>query len=115
MDQYYWGANNTIQVRDHPCTSASVLQPLPFRGTACCAGGLSLGPAITLRCSLQTPSLHYTVPQVAGVQYILDTVVQALAANPTRKFSYSEMVRWGEGQSRRGQGHHNGGKVPLGW
>jgi alpha-mannosidase len=47
VDQYYWGANNTIQV--------------------------------------------------AGVQYILDTVVQALAANPDRKFIYSEMSffeRW---------------------
>lgn len=30
--------------------------------------------------------------QVAGVQYILDTVVQALAANPQRKFVYGEMV-----------------------
>lgn len=26
------------------------------------------------------------------MQYILDTVVQALAANPDRKFIYSEMV-----------------------
>ncbi|EFN53834.1 hypothetical protein CHLNCDRAFT_36397 [Chlorella variabilis] len=47
VDQYYYGANNTIQV--------------------------------------------------AGVQYILDTVVQALAANPARKFVYGEMsffMRW---------------------
>lgn len=33
--------------------------------------------------------------QVAGVQYILDTVVQALQANPHRKFVYAEMVRSG--------------------
>ncbi|KAL4437798.1 hypothetical protein ABPG77_005710 [Micractinium sp. CCAP 211/92] len=47
VDQYYYGANNTIQV--------------------------------------------------AGVQYILDTVVQALQANPHRKFVYAEMAfftRW---------------------
>lgn len=47
VDQYYYGANNTIQV--------------------------------------------------AGVQYILDTVVQALQANPHRKFVYAEMaffMRW---------------------
>jgi hypothetical protein len=31
--------------------------------------------------------------QVAGVQYTLDTVVQALTANPARKFVYGEMVR----------------------
>lgn len=51
VDQYYYGANNTIQV--------------------------------------------------AGVQYILDTVVQALAANPHRKFIYSEMsffMRWWDQQ-----------------
>ena len=30
--------------------------------------------------------------QLAAVQYILDTVVQALAANPDRKFVYGEMV-----------------------
>jgi hypothetical protein len=33
-----------------------------------------------------------TAVQVAGVQYILDTVMQALQANPHRKFIYSEMV-----------------------
>ena len=31
--------------------------------------------------------------QVAGVQYILDTVVQSLEANPDRKFVYADMVR----------------------
>ena len=30
--------------------------------------------------------------QLAGVQYILDTVVAALAANPDRKFTYADMV-----------------------
>lgn len=30
--------------------------------------------------------------QQAGVQYVLDTVVYALAANPNRRFSYAEMV-----------------------
>ncbi len=30
--------------------------------------------------------------QLAGVQYILDTVVASLAANPDRKFSFAEMV-----------------------
>ena len=38
--------------------------------------------------------------QVAGVQYILDSVVAALAANPDRKFIYSEMVG---GLGRAGQ------------
>ena len=44
-------------------------------------------------------ALHYSSPspsllllQVAGVQYVLDTVMQALQANPHRKFIYSEMV-----------------------
>lgn len=47
VDQYYWGANNSIQL--------------------------------------------------AGVQYILDSVVESLAANPNRKFIYGEMAffqRW---------------------
>ena len=30
--------------------------------------------------------------QLAAVQYILDTVIQALDANPDRKFVYGEMV-----------------------
>ena len=30
--------------------------------------------------------------QLAAVQYILDTVVQALDANPDRRFVYGEMV-----------------------
>ena len=30
--------------------------------------------------------------QLAGVQYILDTVVASLAANPDRKFTFAEMV-----------------------
>jgi hypothetical protein len=33
--------------------------------------------------------------QMAGVQYVLSTVVQALLDNPDRKFSYAEMVRSG--------------------
>lgn len=33
------------------------------------------------------------IVQLAAVQYILDTVVQALDANPDRKFVYGEMVR----------------------
>lgn len=31
--------------------------------------------------------------QVAGVQYVLDTVIYALLADPNRKFAYAEMVR----------------------
>ena len=31
--------------------------------------------------------------KVAGVQYILDSVVQSLLQNPQRKFVYGEMVR----------------------
>lgn len=31
--------------------------------------------------------------QVAGVQYILDTVVASLAANADRKFTFAEMVK----------------------
>lgn len=34
----------------------------------------------------------YALLQLAAVQYILDTVIAALAANPDRKFSYAEMV-----------------------
>lgn len=30
--------------------------------------------------------------QLAGVQYVLDTAIYALLANPDRKFSYAEMV-----------------------
>jgi len=30
--------------------------------------------------------------QVAGVQYVIDTVIYALLANPDRKFAYAEMV-----------------------
>ena len=39
-------------------------------------------------------SLSLSCLQLAAVQYILDTVVQALAANPDRKFVYGEMVSW---------------------
>lgn len=48
--------------------------------------------------------------QIAGVQYVLDTVIHALHANPDRKFAYAEMVSlWPEncpaatGIHRRGQ------------
>ncbi|KAK9842267.1 hypothetical protein WJX81_003590 [Elliptochloris bilobata] len=44
--------------------------------------------------------------QLAGVQYILDTAVAALAANPDRKFIYAEMAfftRWWAEQTDRTQ------------
>jgi hypothetical protein len=52
--------------------------------------------------------------QVAGVQYILDTVVQALAANRERKFVYGEMVRRaGEDAALSFASHHLWCFVPL--
>ena len=38
-------------------------------------------------------SVHRICLQVAGVQYVIDTVIFALLANPDRKFAYAEMVR----------------------
>ena len=56
-------------------------------------------PACLPACSASPPR---ACMQPAGVQYILDTVVQALQANPARKFIYSEMV--GGAGARRGGG-----------
>jgi hypothetical protein len=39
-------------------------------------------------------SLTHTLLQVAGVQYVIDTVIYALLANPDRKFAYAEMVEY---------------------
>jgi hypothetical protein len=47
--------------------------------------------------------------QVASVQNILDTVVNSLAADPNRKFSYAEMV--GHSLGRKGRGGEGGGKT----
>ena len=63
-----------------------------------------------------------TAVQVAGVQYILDTVMQALQANPHRKFIYSEMVGplpaclvvWVGGQEGTGWQSKGGRTVPMG-
>lgn len=57
-----------------------------------CILSCPLLPTVTHRTHTPHPTVT-TVPQVAGVQYILDTVVQALAANPNRKFVFSDMVR----------------------
>ena len=90
LDQYYFGANQTIQVR--PCCPGyhkprrtdsyavffkhskmyNELSRIEHNCVACAESGYCL--------------------QLAGVQYILDTVVASLAANPDRKFSFAEMV-----------------------
>lgn len=46
---------------------------------------------------------------MAGVQYILDTVVQALQANPDRKFVYADMSEWGAVHCVRAGALHAGG------
>ena len=83
LDQYYYGSNQTIQVT-HP-------ERVPERRSLC-------------RCKVESCSetqndgavgsmLSQPLPmQLAGVQYILDTVVASLAANPDRKFTFAEMV-----------------------
>jgi hypothetical protein len=42
--------------------------------------------------SFTQTSAEYSALQMAGVQYVLSTVVQALLDNPDRRFSYAEMV-----------------------
>ena len=68
VDQYYYGARQDIQVR-LKTTMLSILHPLVTNAT------------------YRTVSL-----QVAGVQYVLDTVVQTLLANKDRTFIYGEIV-----------------------
>jgi len=69
VEQYYFGSSQSIQV--------------------------SSVKANYLNFSCNHPSLaqQSDMLQLAGVQYILDTVVATLAANPNRKFIFGEMVR----------------------
>ena len=54
-------------------------------------------------CAVRSPHVRavwhrldlWWVPQVAGVQYILDSVVQSLLQDQNRKFIFAEMVRTG--------------------
>lgn len=86
VDQYYYGSNQNIQVLQ-VITVFTMMQVLWL--------------FVTRQCSLLLPCTHVCLSpttsacalQLAGVQYILDTVVAALAANPDRKFVYAEMVR----------------------
>ena len=88
VDQYLYGANNTIQASQwiwvggaHESWRCGRLPRLPRR-----ASSWGMPDAIA------APPPPPLLLQVAGVQYILDTVMQALQANPHRKFIYSEMV-----------------------
>jgi hypothetical protein len=52
----------------------------------------ALCPALT-PCRGWTTFAAWRLPQVAGVQYILDSVVQSLLQDQNRKFVFAEMVR----------------------
>lgn len=102
VDQYYYGSRQDIQVSQQDET------PSPLTSNTCIETGFArcpkadarlgkrclLGFAKPNRDLLQVQPLHtvFLMLQVAGVQYILDTVVHALLANPKRKFAYAEMV-----------------------
>lgn len=66
VDQYYYGSRQDIQV-------SRIFKPASV-------------------CLFRPSGASKSCMQVAGVQYVLDTVVYALLANPDRKFSYAEMV-----------------------
>lgn len=104
-DQYYWGSNNGIVVRHRdPCVYFDEcwrddLLAARRKGVGMSAGSTS-GSWGSLqdagRAPTNTPvhpvALSFT--QDVGVQYILDDIMTALAANKDRKFVYAEMVRW---------------------
>ena len=77
VEQYYYGSSQGIQV---PRTSMNMARSR-------CAGSC----ALRIRFLMGSACCNVLL-QLAGVQYILDTVIAALAANPDRKFSYAEMV-----------------------
>ena len=96
VDQYYWGANQTIQV--------SGLQPAGvWRERAVHHPSRASETSRHSRAhrSLTPPPAPPALPQIAGVQYILDSIMTALQANPDRRFSYAEMVSRAV-QARRG-------------
>ena len=76
VEQYYYGSSQSIQVTSN----------LHQQRDYCSANLLALKS-----CSQRVEMLPVPL-QLAAVQYILDTVIAALAANPDRKFSYAEMV-----------------------
>ena len=90
LDQYYFGANQTIQV--WPCCPGQhrprrTYSYVVFPKNSKMYNQLSE----TEHKCLDLAESGYCL-QLAGVQYILDTVVASLAANPDRKFSFAEMV-----------------------
>lgn len=85
VDECYYGTNESIQVSsssiDLPFEVKLRLSKFALSHSSACCGGLF---------------------QVAAVQYILDTVIAGLAANPDRRFSWSEQSffqRWWHVQS----------------
>ena len=87
MDQYFYGANNSIQVGIF-CGLYTPCNPVQY--VAVCCSPTRARPASQRGLGVLVSLLPV---QVAGVQYILDTVVQSLEANPDRKFVYADMVR----------------------
>jgi Glycosyl hydrolases family 38 N-terminal domain len=85
VDQYHYGSNNSIQVCDCCTMHATVaaferLVTTPNLG--CTGVRLPADPPHLLACL-----------QVAGTQYILDSVMASLRDHPDRTFVYGEMVR----------------------
>ena len=90
LDQYYFGANQTIQV--WPCCPE-------YHRTRRTYSYVVFPKHLKMNNELGKTEHYYFARaesgyclQLAGVQYILDTVVASLAANPNRKFSFAEMV-----------------------
>lgn len=92
VDQYYWGSEYgwglTPQLSSFPLSFWAL--------------GLRVG---LLTISVLVSTVHNDLQQ-AGVQYILDSVISALLAEPTRRFVYVEMAffsRWWHQQTNETQ------------
>lgn len=91
-----WWYKQALNIDFVLCKGAS--QPImsPFNDLSCLEAYFGVrqakGHLHLLHVYAQSMTVECFVPQLAGVQYVLDTVIYALLANPNRKFSYAEMV-----------------------
>lgn len=110
VDQDYYGTNESIQVQS---SRLSTINPPPrlhvMVSTSYRVVGVHAQQTIHLETclSIQCPcDVGACLLQVAAVHYILDTVIQGLADNPDRRFTFAEQgffQRWWHTQTNATQ------------
>ena len=91
VEQYYYGSSQSIQVEG--TAKQEVQEGVP---SVCVVfWETDIGRLCICMIRVSYKFVSRWMWQLAGVQYILDTAIAALAANPDRTFTYAEMVRMG--------------------